>query len=131
MRFTELILRPFKQLNWMISLQDRAFLHQFLILELAIRSLQRDFSQLENLKLQVIYKSFTEQLLKQLYPMYYSQKQTLAKKRIRVIRWRKIDEYFSEVCIATAGENLTLQYANKAVKAEVEQFLQAIISREG
>lgn len=114
----------------MISLQDRALLHQFIILELAIRSLQQDCNQLENLKLQVIYRSFTEQLLKQLYPMYYSQKQTLAKKRIRVIRWRKIDDYFSEVSIATAGDNLTLQYANKAVKIEVEQFLQSLISRE-
>lgn len=115
----------------MINLQDRALLHKFLILELAIRSLQRDFSQLENLKLQVIYRGFTEQLLKQLYPMYYSQKQTLANKRIRVIRWRKIDEYFSEVLIATDGENLVLQYANNAVKTEVEQFLQAFIAREG
>lgn len=111
----------------MINLQDRELLHQFIILELAIRTLQSDFAKLESLKLKSLYMTWTEQLLKDLYPMYYTQKQALANKHIRVVRWHKIDDYFSEVVVATSGEDLTLQYANNAVKIEVEQFLHATI----
>ena len=111
----------------MISLQERQALHQFIVLELAIKTLQKDFSQLEQLKLKTIYMTWTERILNILYPIYQSQKREFNEKQIRIIHWRKKDEYFSEVLIATSGEDIILEYANQAIKAEVEQFLQGII----
>lgn len=113
----------------LINLKDRQTLHQFIILELAIRTLQADFQKLEHLKLKSLYMTWTEQLLNILYPIYYSQKQALSTKHIRVVRWHKINEHFSEVLIATSGENLTLQYANQAIKVEVEEFLSDVIAK--
>lgn len=120
---------PFNQLIPMINLQERQVLHQFIVLELAIQTLQKDFDQLEQLKLKMLYMTWTERLLNILYPIYHSQKHALSEKHIRVIRWRKIDEYFSEVFIATSSEVITLQYKNQAIKVEVEQFLQSVVWR--
>lgn len=113
----------------MISLQERQDLHQFIVLELAIKTLQKDFHQLEQLKLKTIYIAWTERLLNILQPIYQTQRRTFAKKQIRVLRWQKKDAYFSEVFIATSGEDVVLEYSNQAIKAEVEQFLHKVIWR--
>lgn len=39
------------------------------------------------------------------------------------MRWTKIDQYFSDVVIATAGEDVVLRYAGNALKMEVEQLV--------
>jgi len=107
----------------MINLSDRQALHKLVVLELAVRSLQHDYVQLETLKMHKLYTTWTELLLKHLYPAYTTQKRQLAQKQIRIVRWRKVDMYFSEVLIATAGEDIVLRYANQAIKTEVEELL--------
>ncbi|RUL48805.1 aconitate hydratase [Lysinibacillus antri] len=107
----------------MINLLDRHSLHKLVVLELAVRSLQHDYVQLETLKMQKLYTTWTELLLKHLYPIYTAQKRQLAQKQIRIVRWRKIDMYFSDVLIATSGEDIALRYANQALKTEVEELL--------
>jgi len=107
----------------MINLLDRHALHKLIVLELAVRSLQHDYVQLETLKMQKLYTTWTELLLKHLYPAYTTQKRQLAQKQIRIVRWRKVDMYFSEVLIATVGEDIALRYANQALKIEVEELL--------
>lgn len=114
----------------MINLLDRHALHKLIVLELAVRSLQHDYVQLETLKMHKLYTTWTELLLKHLYPIYTAQKRQLAQKQIRIVRWRKVDLYFSEILIATAGEDIVLRYANQAIKAEVEELLmQRFLSR--
>ena len=107
----------------MINLSDRQELHKLIVLELAIRSLQHDYVQLETFKMQKLYATWTELLLKHLYPIYIAQKRQLAQKQIRIARWRKLDIHFSEILIATAGEDMVLRYANQALKTEVEELL--------
>ena len=58
----------------MINLLDRQVLHKLAILELAVRSLQYDYVQLETLKMHKLYTTWTELLLKHLYPAYTMQK---------------------------------------------------------
>lgn len=107
----------------MINLLDRQELHKLIVLELAVQSLQHDYVQLEKLKMQKLYTSWTEQLLKHLYSAYTAQKRQLEQKQIRIVRWRKVDKYFSEVLVATAGEDMVLCYANQAIKTAVEELL--------
>ena len=107
----------------MINLLDRHALHKLIVLELAVRSLQHDYVQLETLNMHKLYTTWNELLPKHLYPIYTTQKRQLAQKQIRIVRWRKVDLYFSEILIATAGEDIVLRYANQAIKAEVEELL--------
>lgn len=107
----------------MISGEQRRLLHQYLILDLAIQSLQCDYKTLEQLKMKAIYLPFVENLMKSVRQDYFNLKRQLAKQKIRVVGWRRIDAYFSDVRIATAGEDEVLRYANQALKTEVEQLL--------
>ncbi|MEG0473766.1 MAG: aconitate hydratase [Solibacillus sp.] len=107
----------------MISLDDRPVVHELIVLDLAIRSLQQDYSKLEGLKMRTFYSCWTDLLMKGLNEAYIVQKRQLANKGIRIVRWVKIDAYFSDVTIATAGEDVVLRYANQALKMQVEQML--------
>lgn len=106
-----------------ISLDDRPVVHEFIVLDLAIRSLQQDYTKLEGLKMHGFYSRWTDLLMKCLNEAYIVQKRQLANKGIRIVRWVKIDAYFSDVTIATAGEDIVLRYANQALKTQVERLL--------
>ncbi|TDY07143.1 UNVERIFIED_CONTAM: hypothetical protein BJ099_105171 [Lysinibacillus xylanilyticus] len=64
-----------------------------------------------------------EELLKDITQDYYNSKRLLAKDKIRIVKWEKIDEYFSDVHVATAGNDVVLRYANQAIKTQVEKLL--------
>ncbi|ATP40031.1 aconitate hydratase [Solibacillus sp. R5-41] len=110
----------------MLSIDHRQLVHEFLVLDLAVQSLQTDFSkmeQTEQMKMKRIYLPLIDNLLKSVRNDYLNQKRLLAKDKIRVVKWTKIDENFSDVLIATAGEDITLRYANRAIKTHVENML--------
>ena len=107
----------------MINFEQRQLLHQYLILDLAIQSLQNDYKTLEQLKMKAIYLPFVDQLLKSVRQDYCNLKRLLSKQKIRVVGWEQVDEYFSDVRIATAGEDEVLRYAKQALKMEVENLL--------
>ena len=107
----------------MINAEQRQLLHQYLIVDLAIQSLQCDYKTLEQLKMKAIYLPFVENLMKSVRQDYFNLKRQLAKQKIRVVGWRRIDAYFSDVHIATAGEDEILRYAKQALKNEGEMLL--------
>ena len=107
----------------MINAEQRQLLHQYLILDLAIQSLQGDYKTLEQLKMKAVYLPFVDRLLESVRKDYFHLKQQLIKQKIRVVGWNRIDAYFSDVRIATAGEDEVLRYASQALKTEVEQLL--------
>ncbi|WP_338121833.1 aconitate hydratase [Lysinibacillus fusiformis] len=88
-----------------------------------VQSLQRDFSVIENLKMSKVYLPILDKLLKDIYHDYYDSKRLLAKEKIRLFKVEKIDEYFSDVHIATSGNDVVLRYANMALKTQVEKLL--------
>lgn len=55
-------------------------------------------------------------LLKDLRQEYFDLKRQLVQQKIRVIGWTNVDEYLSDVQIATAGNDLLLRYANQALR---------------
>lgn len=107
----------------MIKGEQRQLLHQYLILDLAIQSLQKDYKTLEQLKMKAIYLPFVDGLMKSIKKDFFNLKRQLEKQKIRVVGWQRIDEYFSDVHVATAGEDEILRYANQALKTQVEQLL--------
>ncbi|MFI2133038.1 aconitate hydratase [Lysinibacillus fusiformis] len=107
----------------MLKPEQRKLFHKFLILEMAVQSLQRDFPVIENLKMSKVYLSILDKLLKDITQDYYNSKRLLAKDKIRLVKVEKIDEYFSDVHIATAGNDVVLRYANMALKTQVEKLL--------
>ncbi|QTB25189.1 aconitate hydratase [Lysinibacillus sphaericus] len=107
----------------MLNPEQRRLFHKFLILEMAVQSLQRDVSVIENLKMSKVYLPILDKLLKDISHDYYDSKRLLAKEKIRLFKVEKIDEYFSDVQVATAGDDVVLRYANTALKTQVEKLL--------
>lgn len=107
----------------MINADERQILHKYLLLELAIKSMQIDYQKAEQFKMKVVFLPLMDALLKDLRNEYFNHKRQLAQHRIRVIGWENVDEYFSEVQVATAGNDVVLRYANQALKNKVEKLL--------
>jgi len=103
--------------------EQRRLFHKFLILEMAVQSLQRDFSVIENLKMSKVYLPIVNKLLKDITHDYYDSKRLLVKDKIKLVKIEKIDEYFSDVHLATAGNDVVLRYANMALKTQVEKLV--------
>ena len=114
----------------MLNPEQRQLFHKFLILEMAVQSLQRDFSVIENLKMSKVYLPILEKLLKNISHDYYDSKRLLAKEKIRLVKWEKIDEYFTDIQVATAGNDVILRYANQAMKTQVEKLLNQRLNKE-
>ncbi|WP_236249559.1 hypothetical protein [Lysinibacillus sphaericus] len=55
----------------MLNPEQRRLFHKFLILEMAVQSLQRDFSVIENLKMSKVYLPILDKLLKEISQDYY------------------------------------------------------------
>jgi len=64
------------------------------------------------------------------FTVWYNSKRLLVIDKIRLVRWEKKDEYFSDLTVATAGEDLVLTYANMALKTQVEKLLISHLSNE-
>lgn len=107
----------------MIKVNERQLLHKYLLLELAVKSLQVDYCRLEQFKMKTVFLPMMDSLLKDLRQEYFHLKGELAQKRIRVVGWQLVDEYFSDVQVATAGNDVVLRYANQALKSQVEKLL--------
>ncbi|MFJ3390534.1 aconitate hydratase [Lysinibacillus sp. NPDC086135] len=107
----------------MINGEQRQLLHKFVVYDMAVQSLQRDYEVIENLKMSKVYLPILDNLLKAITNDYYNLKRLLAKDKIRVVKWEKNVEYFSDLTVATAGEDLVLTYANQALKTQVEKLL--------
>lgn len=107
----------------MINSEQRQQLHRLLILDLAIRSLQHDYQILENAKMKCVFLPLLDSLLKDLQNEYFNLKRALAKQKIRLIEWKHIDSYFSDIHFTTAGEDQALRYANQALKTTVAEEL--------
>ncbi|MGC7931481.1 aconitate hydratase [Lysinibacillus sp. VIII_CA] len=81
----------------MLNPEQRRLFHKFLILEMAVQSLQRDFSVIENLKMSKVFLPILNKLLKDITHDYYDSKRLMVKDKIRLVKVEKIDEYFSDV----------------------------------
>lgn len=123
----------FKKPLWLIRMikrEDRQVLYEYIKLDMAIKSLQRDYDVLGSLKMSKVYLNIVDALLKDIRNDYYNKKRFLAKQKIEVVRWVKIDQYFSEVTIKTAGEDEVHQYANQALKTQTEELIFRYLRRE-
>ncbi|MCT6922834.1 aconitate hydratase [Metasolibacillus sp.] len=107
----------------MINFEQRDLLHNYLLLDLAIKSLQHDQKYLEQCKMKSVLLPTLNILLKDLRKKYFQFKHQLKFHKIKVIAWYPIDEYFIDVKVATVGNDLILHYAKQGLKAQVEQLI--------
>lgn len=115
----------------MIKAGERQLLHKYLLLELAINSLQIDYCKLEQFKMKTVFLPMMDSLLKDLRQEYFNLKRQLAQKRIRVVGWTNVDESFSDVQVATAGDDVVLRYANRALKTQVVKLIITYLNKFG
>lgn len=107
----------------MINAEQRRLLHKFVVYDMAIQSLQRDYMVIEKLKMSNVYLPILDKLLDDIAQEYYNSKRLLEKDKIKFVKWEKNSEYFSDLTVTTAGEDLVLTYANQALKTQVEKLL--------
>jgi hypothetical protein len=107
----------------MIKPDERRNVHEFILLDMAVKSLQNDYDKLGNLKMSVVYIKIVDDLLKDIRSDYFNKKRMLAKQKIEVVKWIHIDQYFSDVVLKTTGENVELRYAKQALKTQVENLI--------
>ncbi|MGE7692276.1 aconitate hydratase [Lysinibacillus sp. NPDC097214] len=107
----------------MIKADERQLLHKYLLLELAVKSLQSDYKKVEKFKMKSVFLPLMDTLLKDLRQELFKLKRQLTQLRIRVVGWQTVDDYFSDVQVATAGDDVVLRYANQALKTQVEKLL--------
>lgn len=112
----------------MIKFDDRVILHEYIILDMAIKSLQHDYPSLETLKMSTVYIGIVEGLLKRIRNDYYNKKRLLKKKSIEIVKWTNIDEHFTEVTVTTQGEDESFSYAKQALKTQTEQLIQKYLN---
>lgn len=111
----------------MINLQQRQQVHDFIVLDLAIRSLQHDYTRLTHLKLQTLYSYWLEVILRALNKQYQIQKKELASQQIQLVKYERLDAYFSEITITTTGDDAKFLYANNVLKQDVQTLLHKTI----
>lgn len=107
----------------MISFEQRQHVHELIVLDLAIRSLQHDYTRLTPLKLEKLYVHWLDYVLEQFQKLFQHKKQTLATDNIRLVNYQRLDDYFCEITISTSGNDATLLYANEVLKQDVEKLL--------
>ena len=81
----------------MISFEQRRLLHKFVVYDMSVQTLQRDYKVIENLKMSKVYLPILDKLFDDISQECYNAKRLLAKDKIRVVRWEKTDEYFSHL----------------------------------
>ncbi|MFJ7916614.1 MULTISPECIES: hypothetical protein [unclassified Lysinibacillus] len=77
----------------MINAEQRKLLHKFVVYDMAVQSLQRDYKAIETLKMSKINLPILDNLLKAVTNDYYNLKRLLAKDKIKVVKWEKNIEY--------------------------------------
>ncbi|MFJ3390509.1 hypothetical protein [Lysinibacillus sp. NPDC086135] len=77
----------------MINAEQRKLLHKFVVYDMAVQSLQRDYKAIETLKMSKINLPILDNLLKAVTNDYYNLKRLLAKDKIKVVKWEKNSEY--------------------------------------
>lgn len=107
----------------MIKPDERRNVHEFILLDMAVKSLQNDYDALGNLKMSVVYIKIVDDLLKNIRNDYFNKKRILAKQKIEVVKWIHIDQYFSDVVLKTPGEDVELRYAKQALKTQTEDLI--------
>lgn len=107
----------------MLKHHERDEVHYCIVLDLAIRSLERDYATLEMLKMAKIYVQYVDGMLKPLRQDYHRLKNKLKRHKIRIVGWKPLDHTFIQYTIATSGEDVELLYAKQALHYAVEQEL--------
>lgn len=100
----------------MINSEQRRLLHKFVILDMAVQSLQRDYKVIENLKMSKVYLPILDNLLKAITNDYYNLKRLLAKDKIKIVKWEDCGEYFSDLVLQLQGKMKYFVMQNKRLR---------------
>lgn len=111
----------------MIPIQDRQLVYEFLMLDVAIRSLQYDIEDIKGLKYEELYATHLSAVLSHLKQDYQWRKNRLAGKKIRLSKWVKVDMYYSDAILATAGEDAAMRFSTPIKQNSQELISQKLI----
>ena len=111
----------------MITNEQRQLIHQFVVIDMAQRSIKGDIEMYnkynDHLKMIKIYLKIINELSEQLHQEYYNLKRLLNLNKIQVGRWQRVDDKHSNYHYILNGIEGTQMYNNEQLKNEVEDML--------
>ncbi|MEK4091745.1 hypothetical protein [Viridibacillus sp. FSL H8-0110] len=106
----------------MIKQDHQIHIHNAIILELTIRTLERDKKHMDNLKASFAFKAWIEKELENLSRDLRDVSRTLGMNGMKVLEGTKdIDEYFIAYYVKTKGNDKELRYSKVALRNHVNE----------
>ncbi|MEO4053348.1 hypothetical protein [Solibacillus sp. CAU 1738] len=111
----------------MITNEQRQLIHQFVVIDMAQRSIKSDIELYEKytdrLKMTKIYMKIINELAESIHQEYHNIKRLLNLNKIQVGRWQRVDDTHSNYYYIYQGIEDALMYNNLQLKNEVENML--------
>lgn len=111
----------------MITNEQRQLIHQFILIDMAQRSIKSDMELYEqyndHLKMIKIYRKIINELSESINQEYYNLKRLLYLNKIQVGKWQRVDDTYSKFYYIYQGTEDALMYNNEKLKKEVENML--------
>lgn len=108
----------------MIKLEDRQLVYEYLMLDITIRSLQHDIEHMQGLKYSDLYVQQFCAVITILQRDFQWRKKTLASKKIRLVKWVKVNELFSDAILATVGEDAVIRFSSHVLKQNSQMLIE-------
>lgn len=111
----------------MINNKQRQLIHQFILVDMAQRSIKNDIELYEkykdHLKMTKIYLKIINDISESLHQEYYNIKRLLSLNKISVGKWKHINDKYSNIHYLLRGIEGTIMHNNEQLKSEVEDML--------
>lgn len=111
----------------MITNDHLQLIHQFVLIEMAQRSIKSDIKIYEKytnyIKMLKIYKKIINELSETLHQEYHNIKRLLNFNKIQVGKWKRVDGNHSNYHYMLDGVERTIMYNNDQLKNEMEDML--------
>ncbi|MGE7933977.1 hypothetical protein [Viridibacillus arvi] len=106
----------------MIHQDPQIHIHNAIILELTLRTLERDKKHMDSLKTNFAFKAWIDQELKNLTRDLRDVSRTLGIHGMKVLEGiKEIDEYFVAYTVKTRGNDKELRYSKVALRNQVNE----------
>lgn len=110
-----------------MNFQVREQIHRLIILDLTIRTLQRDLQHLNSLKLNRVFKIWMEKQVAELTAEKLQLKKDLYKQGIKIQNEIRGDDGFTEYEILDKGKLSNLRYSNIALRNWVDEEVKRLL----
>lgn len=114
----------------MINMEQRKLVHKQIILDLTIRTLERDRKLIDHLKSQIALEAWFEEKTKQVMREKINIKRQLYKQSIRIENEKREDDFATSYEVLCRGTTEVIRYSNIALRNWTNEEIQRLLGIE-